>query len=559
MTAISVNEAMLLGLDRHKAGKLAEAEAIYRQVLQAEPRHPDALNLLGLVMGDSGRPEVAVELIAAAIAANPSIAQFHANLGEMNRRLGRLRPAAESLRRALDMDSSLVDVYNTLGVVLKALGKSREALAAFAQAAERAPGFAAAQFNLGLGLSEVRKFEQAVAPLRRAVELKPDDVEAIVQLGTSLMYAGELDEAEQILRSVVAKTPESAEAYNNLGSCLYQKGRLEESIAMCRKALEIDSNIDHGHWNLGIALLRNGDMANGWPEYEWRLKNYWSVLKTPFTQPRWDGGELGGKTILIHAEQGFGDTLQFVRYLPRVAAKGGRIHLRCRRELARLLGNFSNVSRIEIDTEGLSEYDVYCPLLSLPLMFGTTLSDVPAEVPYIKPDGELARSWNERLGQRGNAIRIGLAWAGSINHKDDARRSIGLEKFAPLTALANVELHSLQKGPAAEQAKNPPAGMRIVDHANEIQDFADLAALVENLDLVISVDTAVAHLAGAMAKRVWVLLPIISDWRWMMDRSDSPWYPTMRLFRQKSADRWDDVMREVSVAASALVPGERPV
>jgi tetratricopeptide (TPR) repeat protein len=555
MSTLKVQDAMVLALERHKAGKLAEAEAIYRRVLQLEPRHPDALNLLGLLMGDSGRLELAVELLTAAISSNPTVAQFHANLGEMNRRTGRMPEAAQSLQRALEIDPRLVDIYNTLGVVLKSLGKSREAISAFSQAVQRAPHFAEAQYNLGLGLRGEKQFKEAVAPLRKAVELKPHDIEAQGQLGMTLFEIGEIEEAEAILRSVVAKAPQSADAHNNLGSLLYQTEKLRESIVMYRNALELDPKMDHVHWNLAIALLRSGDLPNGWPEYEWRLKNRWSVLKTPFPQPRWDGGPLDGKTILLHTEQGFGDTLQFIRYLPTVAEKGGKIVLRCQPELVRLLEKLPKIARMETDGFSLGPFDVYCPLLSLPLIFGTTLETIPGKVPYIKANKEIAASWAKRLGRRRKSIRVGLAWAGSRAHRDDEHRSIDLVKFAPLAVLANLELHSLQKGPAGEQAKNLPENMKIADHAAEIDDFADLAGLMDKLDLVISVDTAVAHLAGAMGKPVWVLLPVSSDWRWMTDRTDSPWYPTMRLFRQKRGQPWEKLIADVAKAASTFERG----
>jgi tetratricopeptide (TPR) repeat protein len=554
LTNSSIQGSLQRAIAYHKAGQFAEAEAIYRQVLRIEPRNPDALNLLGLLIGDVGKPELAVDWLAAAVSSNPTIAQFHANLGEMYRRLARFNLAADSLRRALEIDPSTAQVHNTLGVVMKSLGKSRDAIAAFSQAVQRAPDFAEAQFNLGLALGDARRFKEAIAPLRRAVDLKPDDLEAMRHLGSSLMFAGELDEAEQILRSVVAKAPTSAGAYNDLGSCLNQKGNLAESSAMCRKALALDPNLDEAHWNLAIALLRGGDLAAGLPEYEWRLKNHWSVLKTSFARPRWDGGDLHGKTILLHSEQGLGDTLQFIRYLPLVADMGGRIYLRCQKELLRLLASFPHISRIISDAEELPEFDVYSPLLSLPLMFRTTLLSIPADVPYIQPSADLAKSWEARLGSRNKPLRVGLAWAGSRAHKDDARRSIDADRFSAFAALPNVQLHSLQKGPAAEDARQVPS---LTDHAKEIHDVADLAALIAQIDLVVTVDTAVAHLAGAMAKPVWVLLPKISDWRWMMDRTDSPWYPTMRLFRQTALDRWDDVIGEVAVALSAFEPARR--
>jgi tetratricopeptide (TPR) repeat protein len=572
MPATSIQDALNAALQHHRSGRITEAEAVYREILRHDPQQPDALNLLGLLAKDSGRPALAAELIAGAIQSNPNIAQFHANLGEVHRMLGKFELAAESMQCAIQLDPNSSDYHNTLGVTLKSLGKSADAIASFSRAIALDLAYSNAHFNLATALAEARDFPRAIAQWKKYLELNPHDADACAQLGSCLMWFGKLQEAEATCNWAISINPRSADAHNNLAACLSQQGRLDEAIAACRKAIEISPDhpgahgnlgaaltdrgdfagaidhlsralqlrpdLDEAHWNLAMAYLRQGDFVNGWPQYEWRLKNYWAVVKSKFTQPRWDGGDLHGKTILIHAEQGLGDTIQFVRYIPMVAARGGRIIFACPKELTRLLKNIPHISEIITPGERPSPFDVYCPLLSLPLIFGTTLSNIPADVPYIKPEPELLEKWANRLGPRGSARRIGLAWAGSPLHRYDARRSIPLAQFVPLASLANVEFHSLQKGPAADQAAKPPPGLRLIDHAAELNDFADTAALIQQLDLVISVDTAVAHLAGAIAKPVWTLISTASDWRWLTEHTDSPWYPTMRLFRQVVAEDW---------------------
>ncbi len=302
------------------------------------------------------------------------------------------------------------------------------------------------------------------------------------------------------------------------------------------------------HWNVSLIHLLKGDLETGWAEHEWRKKTTIESRPREFPQPEWNGQKLNGQTILIHAEQGFGDTIQFVRYIPLVASHGGRVLFQCPVELSSLMRHSLKTADI-VTAADLPDFSVHCPLLSLPAIFKTRLDSIPAETPYLKSPPESSARWRELLNQTGAAKRVGLVWAGNPRRKLDRQRSLRLDQLAPLASAPGIQFHGLQKGEAAEQAANPPTNMKLIDQTAKLTDFAETAGLIDNLDLVITVDTAVAHLAGAMGKPIWVLLGYVPAWRWLLNRNDSPWYPTMRLFRQAALDDWTD---PIAQAAEAL-------
>ena len=301
-------------------------------------------------------------------------------------------------------------------------------------------------------------------------------------------------------------------------------------------------------------MLTRGEFIPGWDEYEWRWRcKDFALFRRNFPQPQWDGSDLSGHTILLHTEQGFGDALQFIRYLPLVTQRGGRIIIQCQAELQRLFQIMAGDCPVMARGQPLPAFDVHCPLLSLPRVFGTTLGTIPRQVPYLHAAHAMVENWRERLAVDAGSLNVGLAWAGHPAFKGDRLRSPRhLSLLAPLVKIRKARFVSLQKGEASNQTRNPPEGMNLVDWTEELKDFADTAALIANLDLVISSDTAVVHLAGAMGKPVWVLLPFAPDWRWLLEREDSPWYPTMRLFRQPAIGDWDSVMQKVVDALAKL-------
>jgi hypothetical protein len=305
------------------------------------------------------------------------------------------------------------------------------------------------------------------------------------------------------------------------------------------------------HWHLAGALLRRCDFDEGWREFEWRWRLRHSAPRRSFTQPEWDGGDLQGRTILLYCEQGFGDVIQFIRYVPLVAKLGAPVIVPAPSQLARLLQSVPG-ARI-VTNDPLPPFDLQLPLLSLPRVFNTGLQTIPAAIPYLHPDPLLVDQWKLKTSCPGNGMKVGLAWAGRATHPNDRNRSISLQRLSPLTEINGPVFFSLHKGEPAAQATNPPAGMKLIDLMADVHDFADTAALIANLDLVITVDTAVAHLAGAMGKAVWVLLPFPSDWRWLLNRDDSPWYPTMRLFRQAQPGDWAAPILQIATALRRVI------
>jgi hypothetical protein len=346
----------------------------------------------------------------------------------------------------------------------------------------------------------------------------------------------------------------SVEAHIDLGLTYRQLRRLDESVALLRRAVGLWPNHSTAHFNLGLALLEKGEFEEGFREYEWRwgLAEFASRRRT-FLQPEWDGSELGGRTILLYTEQGLGTSVQFARYASLVADRGGGVIVQCPARLANLLKTVPGVWRVVSGSESVPNFDVHAPLVSLPRLFGTTLNSVPAHFPYVSVDKARLAAFDRCLGQV-TGFKVGLVWRG--NPKPDPARSCALSEFAPLRRVEGVMFYSLQIGEGAEEAGRPPAGMRLVDLCALQKDFADTAAAISRLDLVISVDTSVAHVAGAMGKPVWTLLPYLSDWRWMVDREDTPWYPTMRLFRQTRQGEWGAVFERVAreLGARRMLP-----
>jgi Flp pilus assembly protein TadD len=553
MSQLTLQQAIELAMQQQTAGRLAQAESIYRQILAVEPDQPEALHLLGVVALQAGRLDAARELIGKAIAVRPDVAEFHANLGLVLASLGQTGPAIESYRKALELTPNLPDALGNLGNALLAQGQVGPAIEALRKALALRPQFPEAQINLGNALARAGNEEEAIMLYRQALQARPDLPEASYNLGRSLRAMGELDEALAVVDRAVALQPRDADAHNNRGHILHDMGRLDDAVAAYRQAIALRP--DHGlaHFNLGCVALLRGDFPRGWRELNWR----WRVreLGLPmftFAQPRWDGGELRGRRILLHCEQGFGDTIQFVRYAALVSARGGRVVLACQPELRRLLTGMPNVEQILTHGDPVPQFDTYCPLADLPMVFKTDLASIPATVPYLHADPDLSASWRERLKSLGTELKVGLVWSGRPEQRNNRNRALPLKALTPLGQIPGVRFFSFQFGPAAEQARQNL--MELTDWTSDLHDFADTAALIDNLDLIITTDTSMAHLAGAMSKRVWVLLSFVPDWRWLLDRSDSPWYPTMRLFRQSKIGEWDAPVQQVVEALQSL-PG----
>jgi len=396
--------------------------------------------------------------------------------------------------------------------------------------------------------------------LLRALQLDPRSFDAYFHLGLLYFRLGRFQEAIPLFEKSNEMSADHPEVYSNLGLTLYCQNKIAAASDCFLKAIELDPTFTDAKWSYALNLLKNGDYAQGWKYYEYRLKNKahldsFIVKRYQYSQ-KWNYGEnITGKTVVLHSEQGFGDTLQFVRYAPRIAKRGATVILDCEPELAPLLMTVEGVSQVVSIYEPLPTFDLCVSSMSLPMMLDTTLETIPAEIPYIKANETLIKHWEMTLGKR-TCLRVGLVWAGnarvdqkdSFTHYIDRRRSTTLEKFVPLGNISNIEWFSLQKGEPAKQIKTAAKNLNLQDYTDQFHTFADTAAFITQLDLVITVDTAVAHLAGAMGKPVWLLSRYDGCWRWLLNREDSPWYPTMRIFRQKQPGDWEGVIADVGRA-----------
>jgi Tfp pilus assembly protein PilF len=426
-------------------------------------------------------------------------------------------------------------------------GRSDEAERLLYRALALAPASAELHNNLGNTLRSAGRLEGAIAAYRSALALAPGLAEAHFNLALAILRRGDAAGAKQSLRAALKARPGFADAQLNLGYLLEEEGDHAGAIACYRGAIALEPRLIEAHVNLGMQLLLAGRYAEGWIEYEWRLRYpEYSGADLAAAALRWDGGALGGRTVLLDAEQGFGDAIQFLRYAPLVAERGGRVLLRCAPELAALGGTAPGITAAASRGAPLPAFDVYCPLPSLPLVFGATLENIPARVPYLHAEPKKVERWKQRLAGAAAECRVGLVWASQSKHRTAAQKSLTLAALRPLAAIRGVRFYSLQKGEAGREAEQPPSGMCIEDLGEELHDFSDTAAVLANLDLVVSVDTAVAHLAGALGRPTWTLLKFAPDWRWLLARADSPWYPTMRLFRQPARNDWELVVATVA-------------
>jgi Flp pilus assembly protein TadD len=458
---------------------------------------------------------------------------------------GRLGEAEQLYRRILRLDCRHADSLQLLGVIALQIGRHQLAVDMISKAITLNAEVASYHSNLGNALRHLKRPDEAATCFRTAIRLKPDYPEAHNNLGSTLQAQGLLQEAVACYRTTIQLQPDLAEGHKNLGKALVQLGRLDEAAASFRHAMHLRPDDPDAHYLLSTALLAFGEMQEGWEQYEWRWKTQQgSKSYRDFKEPQWRGEAADGRTLLIHAEQGFGDSLQFCRYAPLAAARGLRVIMTVPKPLARLLRGLPGVDLVLGSSDELPPFDLHCPMLSLPLAMGTTLTTIPGAVSYLHADEVQVAVWRQRLaGMANQGPRIGLVWAGNpcAAAAMDRRRSLAPQRLAPLFDLPDVHFFSLQKdGPA------PPENFPLTNVMDEMTDFADTAALLVNLDLVISVDTAVAHLAAALGKPVWLLDRFDHCWRWLSGRRDSPWYPTLQVIRQPHPGDWESVLAQVT-------------
>jgi Flp pilus assembly protein TadD len=553
----------------HQAGRLSEAERGYREIVGELPDHADALHGLGLLALQYNQTALAIAYLGKAIRAAPDDARAHVDLGLALRAAGHHEEARGAIRVATLLDPGDFLAHAALGDSLVLLDRLDDALAAYREALSLAPDLPAAHASVGFLLKAQGNLEEAVVELRRAVALASDNAAARVALGATLIELDRPDEAEPELRIALELTPDDAMALNNLGlvqhtqgdiagavttlsearrlrpdlatiasnlaAALRDAGAFKEALAEAERSLRIEPENAEARLVAGTVHLAHGDFGRGWACFAWRHR----VRGAPAAAagpPAWDGSALHGRTLLIRPEQGLGDMIQFCRYVPLI--RGGRVIVVAPPPLLRLLRTLRGDGEFVPLEKAAQKADVACSVLDLPVLFATTSETIPATIPYLRAEADAVTKWRRRVNALGGRA-IGLCWAGGARYQHDRRRSIQPELLRPLADVSGVHWVSLQKG--ASRAPDLP----LLDWTDELNDFLDVAALIETLDLVVTVDTAVAHLAGALGRPVWLLNRSGGDWRWLLDRDDSPWYPTLRQFRQPALNDWSSVIANV--------------
>jgi len=570
-------------LKHHQKGNFDTATILYNKVLEIQPNNISAISLLGALNLQRGNHDVACMLLEKSLTLKPDNAIAHNNLGSALQASGRFQEAINSYKKAIELKQDYDEAYYNLGNTLQACnlleeaiviykhalaikpndadihnnlaeafrksGKPDEALKCYKQAAMLNPHNTEILCNLGAVFQELGNLDEAIINYKKAITLKPDNAKAHSNLGTALKKQCKLEEAVKSHHRAIALKPDYAEAYNNLGITLQSLNQLDEALASYNRAIELKPDYADARFNRSLMSLLRGNFKDGWQEFEWRLRIKGRTPKT-YQKPLWDGSPLNGKTILVHTEQGLGDNIQFVRFLPMIQAQGGRVIFECLPALVHLLKNCEGIDKIIERTStcvNTVQFDFQAPLLSLPGIFNITLDNMPSQRPYIMPHPTLKMKWRNRLGVNDKSFKIGLVWASNPENKEIyLKKSCKLNDFKALSEISGLSFYSLQKGPSPAEVHNPHKGMEIINL--DQNDIADTAAQIVNLDLVISIDTSVAHLAGAIGKPVWTLLPFVPDWRWLLERNDSPWYPSMRLFRQTRLYDWDGVFEQVKKA-----------
>jgi tetratricopeptide (TPR) repeat protein len=501
----------------YQQGQLADAEAICNAILAAEPEHFDTLHLLGLLRHQQGRNAEALQLVGAVLQRAPGSAEL----------------------------------LNNYGLILGALSRHEEALACFETALANHADYLNALKSRAAALKRLAREDEALVAYEAVLAAQPDDVDALNECGGIHVRRGRFDAAIACYDKALAVAPRVTELHVNKGTAFAAAGRFDDALQSFASAIAIDPGCADAHHRASLIRLRFGNFRCGWRDYEWRWQTKRAEQRRDVGATLWRGEQpLQGKTILLVAEQGFGDTINFLRYASLVAARGATVMLDVPQPLREIAASTPGVASVISGGAPVPHVDYHCPLLSLPLAFATDLTTIPANIPYIRADQQRLAKWRERLPQTGR-LRIGLCWAGSNAHLNDHNRSIAPERFAEIFALPNLDFISVQKDVGAGQAEI----LRrhgVIALGQDFEDFADTAAVLAQLDLLISVDTSVAHLAGAMGKAVALLLSYPAEWRWLLERSDSPWYPTMRLFRQNAAGGWDGPLAQLYQELGAL-------
>ncbi|HEY7300750.1 MAG TPA: tetratricopeptide repeat protein [Xanthobacteraceae bacterium] len=532
-----------------REGRLDTAEKLSSRLLKQWPGSFDALHLLGIIKLQTGKPGAAVGFFQSALKANPDSAQALGNLAMALSALHRDEEALSLLDRARALDSNSSHTLNGRGSLLLRLNRAAEALADFDRALAIDPTNAGIALNRGNALAQLNRLGEALAQYDAVLASQPQFAEAHYNRGKALFALGRAAEALTAFDRALARRPDYGKALFSRALALQALNRHREALAGFERLLAIEPDNADAHHNAALVRLTLGDYRRGFREYEWRWRRTGMPGLRKLGKPLWLGEyPLGRKTILLHAEQGMGDSIHFVRYAPLLASAGARVVLELPRELVSLFARLEGVAAVVPRGESLPPFDVHCPLGSLPCALGTEPSSIPSAVSYLKPSKGKLALWRERLANVSSPC-VAIAWAGNASHPNDCNRSIRLPLIEPILSLDRINVVSVQRELREEHAKLPA---RVTHVGQELADFDDTGAVLALADLVIAVDTAVAHLAAALGRPTWILLPFCPDWRWMIEREDSPWYPTVRLFRQPAPGDWASVIRKVSEELGAV-------
>ena len=581
MTDPAALHAQALGAFR--SGRIAEAERLAARLLDESPDHPGALYIVGMARMTAGDAAGALQWLSRAADADPSIAAIRLAHGMALWNAGRTEEGLAAAEQAAALAPRDASILAHLASLYFEAGRNEDACEACRRCVEIAPEWPAGQRSLGAAARAVGRMDEAIDAFRRAAELDPGDAEALVCLADTLQQAGRPEEAAIEWERAARARPDDADIWTHLGTALRESGNGERSGRAYERALELNPGSPAAHGGMGVLLYETcrfaearrhfeasaaaqpdsavairhlwnvqlllGDCAPGWRNFDrWMDMRVYNVRD--FEQPRWSGGPIGNRTLLVYSDHGFGDAIHMARFMPEVRARAnGRVAIECQPELVRLFeaSDLADqvVARRSDNGPPDIRFDVQIGMMRLPGLFGTTLETIPAAVPYLSVPDPAAQAWRDRIPGEGT-LRVGIRWQGNPGHPNNRLRSCLLADLLPLARIGGVRLYSLQTDRLPDAEDPCPEGLEIVDPAPDLSDFLETAAAISSLDLVITADTAVAHVAGALAKPVWVLLPRVPDWRWLIGRDDSPWYPTMRLFRQTEAGRWDDVIRSVA-------------
>ena len=532
-----------IGVVLTKQGKLDEAIEAYRRVLKLKPDYAKALYNIGNVLKDQGKLGEAIEVYQHALKIRPDYAEVHYNMGVALQEQGSFEAAVEAYQHALKIKPDSADAHNNLGVTLKEQGKLEDAIQAYQRALEIKPDYADAYYNMGVTLQEQGSFEIAVEVYQHALKIKPDYNEAHLNIGNMLCGQGKLDEAIESYQRALKIKPDHAEAYNNMGNTLKDQGKLDQAIESYQRALKIKPGFAEAFFGLALVTNLKGDLIKGFELYEWRTRVNALKIRSPRDNLSWNGAQnISGKRFVVYEEQGLGDKIQFCRYLPLLVQQNAFVTFQVTSALHSLLGTLDSNVILTNYLPSEDQIDFEAPLMSLPYLFNTDLHTIPAPSPYLYADEAKIKFWAEKLHK--DNFKIGICWQGSMT-KVDVGRSFPLSLFEKISQISDVELISLHKGLGEDQLSDVNFNLTSFDDNFDTgtDAFIDTAAIMANCDLIITSDTAVAHLAGALGRTTWVALKAFPDWRWMLNGSKSPWYPTMTLYRQPIDGNWLDVFQ----------------